>query len=270
MSQYMVRMYGPQIAADVGSGIVDAANPGVERSIQEFQYARLKSLETVKLFGETARALPLLFNEHERLDLHRDLGAAFEHQKQWRPAIDQYKNAIELIEHERAGLGKEGTRLAFLEGKEEVYGRLIQLLVKEGDSAAAFEYAERARSRNFVDMLASGTPKFRTTKESAVFAQRQRDQAEVELAVQRSGLTRIEIEELRRSTRGIQLVADKGSSATADGPSQLAATPNLTVEFDSLTAVNTASIKEIATQLGRQAAMLAFHVGDDSTVIFLL
>jgi CHAT domain-containing protein len=270
MSQYILRMYGPQIAADVGSGIVDAANPGVEKSFQEFQYARLKSLETARLFGETARALPLIFNEHERLDLHRDLGKAFEHQKQFPPAIDHYKNAIEIIEHERAGLGKEGTRLSFLEGKEEVYGRLIQLLVKEGDSAAAFEYAERARSRNFVDVLASGTPKFRTPKESTAFTQRQREQAEVDLAVQRSGLARIEIEELRRSVRGVQVVADKASPQSADGQSQPAATSNVTVEFDSLTAVNTASIKEITTQLGRQAAMLAFHVGDDSTTIFLL
>ncbi len=269
-SQHLLRTSGPQFAADMGSGVVDAANPGVEKSFQEFQYARLKSLETVRLFGETAQALPLILNEHERLDLHRDLGLAFEHQKQFRPAIDHYKNAIEIIEHERAGLGKEGTRLSFLEGKEEVYGRLIHLLVKESDSAAAFEYAERARSRNFVDVLASGTPKFRTAKESTAFTQRQREQAEVDLAVQRSGLARIEIEELRRSTRGVQVVADKASPQSADGQPHAIATSNLTVEFDSLTAVNTASIKDITTQLGRQAAMLAFYVGDDSTVVFLL
>ena len=263
----VLRSMLPGLARDIALSIVNSANPGVEQSLQEFQYARLRSLETVKLFGETARALPLLFNEHERLDLHRDLGAALEHRKQIRPAIDQYKNAIELIEHERAGLGKEGTRLSFLEGKEEVYGRVILLLVQVGDSAGAFEYAERARSRNFVDVLASGTPKFRTSKESTAFTQRQREQAEVELAVQRSGLTRIEIEELRRSTRGIQVVSDK---ANAGGQSQKDLTSNLTVEFDSLTAVKTASIKEITTQLGKQAAMLSFYVGENHTVVFLL
>lgn len=68
-------------------------------------------------------------------------------------------------------------------------------MAQAGEPAEAFEYAERARSRNFVDVLASGSPKFRTTKESAEFNQRQREQAEVALAVQRSGLTRIEIEE---------------------------------------------------------------------------
>ncbi|MDF0644460.1 MAG: CHAT domain-containing protein [Nitrospira sp.] len=260
----------PGLARDTALSIVNSANPGVEKSLQELQYARLKSLETARLFGETARALPLILNEHERLDLHRDLGKAFEHQKQFRLAIDQYKNAIEIIEHERAGLGKEGTRLAFLEGKEQVYGRVIHLLVEAGDTTEAFEYAERARSRNFVDVLASGTPKFRTSKESAAFNQRQREQAEVELTVQRSGLTRIEIEELRRSTRGIQLVADSASSAGADGQSQPATPSSLTVEFDSLTAVNTASTKEITAQLGRQAAMLGFYVGESHTVVFLL
>lgn len=260
----------PGLAKDTALSIVNSANPGVEKSLQELQYARLKSLETVRLFGEAARALPLILNEHDRLDLHRDLGRAFEHQKQFRPAIDHYMNAIEIIEHERAGLGGEGARLSFLEGKEEVYGRLISLLVKEGESAAAFEYTERSRSRNFVDVLASGIPKFHTSSESAVFTQRQREQDEVEFAVQQSGLTRIEIEDLRRGGRGVQVVAGKSPALSPDGQLKAEATSNLTVEFDSLTAVSTASIKEITTQLGRQAAMLTFYVGDDSTVVFLL
>lgn len=259
----------PGLARDTALSIVNAANPGVDKSLQELQYARLKSLETARLFGETAQALPLILNEYERLDLHRDLGAAFEHQKQWRSAIDQYKNAIELIEHERAGLGREGSRLSFLEGKEEVYGRLIHLLAQAGEPAEAFEYAERARSRNFVDVLASGSPKFRTTKESAEFNQRQREQAEVALAVQRSGLTRIEIEELRRSTRGIHLVEDK-AAPSAEGPPQKDAAPHQTGEFESLTAVKTGSIKEIATQMGKHTAMLAFYVGETHTIVFLL
>jgi CHAT domain-containing protein len=201
--------------------------------------------------------------------LYRDLGDAFERQGQLQPATDYYKNAIDIIESERAGLGKESTRLSFLEGKEWVYGHLIDVLVKSGHAAEAFEYAERARSRNFVDVLASGTPKFRTSGESAAFSERQREKTEVQLAVQRSGLTRIEIQELRRSVRGVHVVGDKTASGNENQPQKEAASA-LTVEFESLTAVNTASIKEITTQLGKQAAMLAFYVGELHTVVFLL
>lgn len=112
----------PGLARDTALSIVNAANPGVDKSLQELQYARLKSLETARLFGETAQALPLILNEYERLDLHRDLGAAFEHQKQWRSAIDQYKNAIELIEHERAGLGREGAGSPFWRERKRSMG----------------------------------------------------------------------------------------------------------------------------------------------------
>lgn len=260
----------PVLVTDTALSIVSSANPGVEKSMHELQHARLKALETMRLFGGTARVLPLIINEHELLDLHRDLGRVFEHQKQFLSAIDHYKNAIEIIEHERAGLGREGARLSFLEDKEQVYGHLIFLLVKQGDSAAAFEYAERARSRNFVDVLASGTPKFHNPRESDVYTQRQREQAEMELSVHRSGLTRVEIEELRRGSRGAQVAAGKSQDSTPDSQLKTEASSKFTVEFDSLTAVNTASTKEITAQLGPQAALLSFYAGDDSTVVFLL
>jgi CHAT domain-containing protein len=262
-SGYVIGTYAPGLVSATTSSIVNAANPGVERSVQEFQSVRYKSFETMRLFGETPRALPLLLNEHELFELYLDLGAGFERQGRIRQAIDQYKNAIEIIEQERAGLGKERTRLSFLEGKEEVYERVIHLLVKVGDPVDAFGYSERARSRNFIDILASETPKFHTSRESAAFNQRQREQAEVDLAVQRSGLTRFEIDQIRRNARGVQVTPDKALlHSTDDQP--------LSVEFDSLTSVTTSSINEISKQLGRDAAMLSFYVADDYTVVFLL
>lgn len=60
------------------------------------------------------------------------------------------------------------------------------------------------------------------------------------------------------------------AAPSAEGPPQKDAAPHQTGEFESLTAVKTGSIKEIATQMGKHTAMLAFYVGETHTIVFLL
>ncbi len=266
-----------QLGSPFGAWLVDAINPSLEAGVQAFQYARYKSLETVRLFGDTPRALPLFLNEHERLEFHRDLGEAYDRLGTHQAAIDQYKSAIEIIETERAGLGRQATRLAFFQEKERVYAQLIPLLVRAGDVTAAFEYAERSRSRNFVDLLASTPPQFSTTAESSAYEQQRREQAEVELAVERTGLTHHEVTRLRGHQRGIAVVqssavATVAKNGTVAPPStaQGEEPPKPNLEFESLTAVRALPMSDIGIHLGDQAALLAFFVGDQETVVFLI
>ncbi len=70
-------------------------------------------------------------------------------------AADYYRRAIEVLERQRSHLESESYKLGFVGNRNDVYQDLVVLLVEKGDAVAAFDYAERAKARAMVDMLAS-------------------------------------------------------------------------------------------------------------------
>jgi len=209
-----------------------------------------------QLYGEGSHGLKGFLNEHERLAFHHDFGYGYERLGRRKEAIEQYKAAIEIIEKQRATIGGEEKRIQFLKDKEGVYKRLAPLLIEEGDLNGAFEYMERARSRAFVDLLATGRPKFGSEEEATQYQATIRKLAEVEVLVQEGGLPRETAEKVHSQIRG----------APTSQESPKASTP----EFDSLAAVQTASMKDIGQVLGEDAALLSFFVGDEKTTMMVL
>lgn len=70
-------------------------------------------------------------------------------------AVNYWKQTVDLLERERSAFDSESSRMGFLTEKGEVYSLLIDALVTQGNIAEAFEYAERAKARSLIDMLAS-------------------------------------------------------------------------------------------------------------------
>ncbi len=70
-------------------------------------------------------------------------------------ALELMQRAIEVIEQRRSSISTDAGRIGFVGDKQAVYAALIRALISRGDARAAFEYAERSRSRALVDMLAS-------------------------------------------------------------------------------------------------------------------
>jgi len=72
-----------------------------------------------------------------------------------RDAIEFFRQAIEVIERQRATINTEASKIGFVGSKQSVYRELIAALFAERRHAEAFEYVERSKSRALVDMLAS-------------------------------------------------------------------------------------------------------------------
>lgn len=96
-------------------------------------------------------------------------------------AAAQNRAAIDAIERIRGRLGTEEDKAGFLEDKIEVYRRQIALLVSLGRgspsnpySSEAFQYAERARARAFLDSIAEPHLALQPAAEPAL-ASRQRE-----------------------------------------------------------------------------------------------
>lgn len=98
--------------------------------------------------GDTLRSRP-------ELAIEALVGLAEAHERQGLRAIAvlYYRKAIELAESMRGALLEERMSRSFAGVQTGLYGRIIDLLVEMDEEGTAFEYAERARARAFLDLL---------------------------------------------------------------------------------------------------------------------
>ncbi|MBF0291324.1 MAG: tetratricopeptide repeat protein, partial [Nitrospinae bacterium] len=74
-------------------------------------------------------------------------------------AIGFYKKAVDIVETMRASVKAGELKGGFLDDKQDLYEELILLLLDSKDVDGAFAYAERARSRSFIDLLGASSAK---------------------------------------------------------------------------------------------------------------
>lgn len=84
-----------------------------------------------------------------------DRGRIAEKEGDGAAAAGYYRKAIDVIERQRATIASEASKIGFVGDKQNVYGRLIAVLIRQGQADEAFDYVERSKSRALVDMLAS-------------------------------------------------------------------------------------------------------------------
>ena len=68
-------------------------------------------------------------------------------------AVDLYKQAVAVVDRMRAAIKVEEFQNGFLTDKQDVYKELVLVLLKLGKVEESFNYAERAKSRSFIDLL---------------------------------------------------------------------------------------------------------------------
>ncbi|MFC1569948.1 CHAT domain-containing protein, partial [bacterium] len=70
-------------------------------------------------------------------------------------ALMDFQAAIDIVEKMRAELKVEAFKQGFFDSKMDLYQDTIQLLLEMQQRALAFHYVERAKSRDFIDLLAN-------------------------------------------------------------------------------------------------------------------
>ena len=81
-------------------------------------------------------------------------GLMAEAEKDLKQAIRLYLEAIKEIEFSRTRLTSHGLKINFMTDKQEPYSRMVHCLVKLNRTAEAFDYAEKAKARAFLDLIA--------------------------------------------------------------------------------------------------------------------
>jgi CHAT domain-containing protein/Tfp pilus assembly protein PilF len=128
--------------------------------------------------GEARRHYEQALREGERIRhpevlwrAQRGLGAVHEAEGQLADAETQYTRAVATIEGIRQNVHEEAARTLFLQGRMTAYEELVALLYRrhqrapdDGHDRKALEYAERAKARTFLDLLAEARADVRKGK----------------------------------------------------------------------------------------------------------
>jgi CHAT domain-containing protein/Tfp pilus assembly protein PilF len=113
-------------------------------NLSDAEIAASKAVEILKEVGQSDVLWPALYIKGQ---CSRDLGK-MEESFQW------MKQAIDIIDRIREGIGLPEQRSSYLEQRLDVYEELIAGLVKANRIPEAYEYVQRSKARAFLDLLA--------------------------------------------------------------------------------------------------------------------
>lgn len=165
-------------------------------------------------------------------------------------AVRLWRQAVEIIEQQRASIDTEANKIGFAGDKQAVYRQLIGGLYATGQLAEAFDYLERSKSRALVDLLAS-------KKDFAVAAG---DTEKI-----RELLAQAEQSEMASLVQGAER-----RSRTLSVSAPAAALREQAPELASLVAVNATPLAEIQAKLRPDETLVEYYYDNQWVYAFLL
>lgn len=115
-----------------------------------------KSFNALAYADTTAALISNLLLPEQEWRLHHLKGRIFAETGRDEEALVSYSRSIEIVEQMRSELQVESFKQGFTDKRIDIYTDIINHLLKMKRYGEAFNYAERAKSRNFIDMLSHG------------------------------------------------------------------------------------------------------------------
>lgn len=168
-------------------------------------------------------------------------------------AIDYMKQAVAVIESQRSTINIEAGKIGFLGDKLEVYHGLIKTLFDAGLYEEAFEYAERAKARALVDMLASKKEFTGGNRKNAVqLAELLKEMGPADITLARNDTPQAG----QPLTRGISIAQTELKETDA--------------ELSSLVTVTPTKVQELLQLIPTDETLLEFYEADGQFYAFVL
>jgi CHAT domain-containing protein len=188
--------------------------------------------------------LPAYVDAHWRALFRR--GQVYEQwESDFAAAENRYRESIEVIERTRSLLTTESQRSSFFGNREGPYQAMAALKIAQGDSAGAFEYSERNRSRALVELLATVDR----------FGPRGVDAARMEALLSDTAEYEIELAELRSKPELDQKSVERLRSLTEEGRHLVQQWPP---QMDGVTHVASPKAQQIQSTLSDDETMLGY------------
>ncbi len=113
------------------------------------------SYEEARAIYEELDSLPGIEEQGELFyQIRGDLGRIYLERRMYDKAISYLRQSVAQVELHRSSISADSAKIGFVGDKQVIYGWLVGALIDMKRPAEAFEYAERAKSRALVDLLA--------------------------------------------------------------------------------------------------------------------
>ncbi|MEQ8820579.1 MAG: CHAT domain-containing protein [Sumerlaeia bacterium] len=170
--------------------------------------------------------------------------------------------AIDVVERLRARIRIEEFQDGFLLDKQELYDDMVRLLLDQDDVAGAYNYSERSRGRQFLDLLGNASIDFRNPQDTAT--------------IEREAALRSDIESLERQVAGAEdeaareRLAGNLESARRDYSAFLIELRARDPKLSSFVEVPTLDVAELQRLLEPGTRIVEYHVLPDELVAWVV
>ncbi len=200
---------------------------------------------------------------------YQNLGVAYDSLGQYQRAIEFYQQAIEVKESIQGEIKVDELKASFASQQVDVYVRLINLLWEKGDFKAAFNYAERARARAFLDQLANGRVDFRAGADSKLVEREQALKDQI-IALRQQLIKLRNRPQDQWDTKTITETEDKLKTLQKDYDNLIIELKIQSPEVAALKTVDVASLEEIQSLLDADTTLVEYFVTGDQTLAFII
>jgi CHAT domain-containing protein/tetratricopeptide (TPR) repeat protein len=202
------------------------------------------------------------------------LAAAYRQLNQPEQAREYYLQAIKFMEDVRARLTVEEERAGFFNDKVKIYKDLIAVLIElhgkdatKGYEREAFDYAERARGRAFLDLLAEGKVNVEQTLAADLLEQRQQIDNNIsrlnsELMKERS------LEPAKQNKAAIEQLEKERGQADRDYANWRRELQRRDPHYAALKYPEPISLAQTQQLLDERTVLLSYSLGETSSYLF--
>ncbi len=176
-------------------------------------------------------------------------------------SIEYYRRAVEAVEQMRATLRIEELKSGFLVDKQELYQEFIRILLDEGRASEAFEYAERARARNFIDILGRRKPRLKSQAEEALV--RQLEEVARDIRLTQSILAADDAGEKKRLMEKLKSLRRKHRDLLVDIKAQ-------NPQLFQMVSVESVRVEDVSSLLPKEMALVEYVVMKDQIAAWVI
>lgn len=256
--------YGSDMASNVGINVL--ASGFNDAMLIRRKYAFVGE-------SEYSRNLNVLLNMDEQLLLFDALGAAFHRNGNKEKSVFFNREAINIINHMRSTIATEKHRITFARQKDRIFNRLIDDLVAENEISEAFRYSENARSRAFIDLLASKPGiRYKNSQIQNYISNARANQLYYDQLRKQINISESQALYLNNQTRGLQIASDGDSNENRvqDEASQSDYGINDMDEISSLVTVQNVTIDEIRNLLPKNYQLIEFYISENTVYTWIV
>ncbi len=119
--------------------------------------SRGNHLEALERYHEALSLAAPMNRVHSLIYIHFGIGVSFAWQGHHDEALAAFRRSIGLMEEGRAQIREAGVRGGYLDDKQLIYKGIVRSALNLRRPVEAFDFAERARARAFLDLLGNQT-----------------------------------------------------------------------------------------------------------------